>query len=201
MHADPDRPAFSAAFDSAAAALHDRIPRLSNDRILVELERLVVLLGDGHSGIYGPDPDSPVRFEAGSLPVLFYEFDDGLHIIDAVGDARRWIGSRVLRFGPRPAEDVLRDLSDDVHQDNAMTVKWLGVRFRLPGLAFLHAVGATDGPTRVLTRHSVMVPAPRRPSTRLQTPPASPGGIPLTPRYNGPESSGPAPPYRLRGPG
>ncbi len=146
MHAGPDRPAFAPAFDSAAAALHARIPELSNDRILLELERIVVQLGDGHSGIYGPDPDSPLEFEAGSLPLLFYAFEEGIYVVDAAEDARRWIGSEVVAFGPRPAADVAAELPAHIHHENEMTVQWLGVRFMLPTLAFLHAVGATDGP-------------------------------------------------------
>jgi tetratricopeptide (TPR) repeat protein len=148
LHAHPDRPAYSAAFDSAAATLHARIPELSNDRILVEIERLMVRLGDGHTGIFGVGPDTPLDFDAGSLPVRFHEFSDGLFIVDGVGEARRWVGHQVVGIGPRPARDLLDELPAYVHHDNAMTVKWLGVRYMLPGLAFLHAAGATDDPSR-----------------------------------------------------
>lgn len=148
LHTAPDRTAFSTAFDSAAARLKERIPELSNDRIVQELSRLMTLLGDGHSGIYGPGPDSPLEFDAGSLPLLFYGFEDGLFVVDAMEDARRWIGYRVVRFGDRPASEVLGALDRYVHHDNAMTVRWLGTRFKLPTVGFLHAVGATDDPTR-----------------------------------------------------
>lgn len=148
LHTAPDRPAVSTAFDSAVARLKERIPELSNDRIVLELSRLMTLLGDGHSGIYGPGPDSPLAFDAGSLPLLFYGFEDGLFVVDAMEDARRWIGSRVVRFGNRPASEILRSLDDYVHHDNAMTVRWLGTRFMLPTLGFLHGIGATDDPTR-----------------------------------------------------
>lgn len=149
MHAGPERPAHSASFDSAAASIRARIDDLDNDRLLLEMSRLVALLGDGHSGIYGPGSDTPLAFESGTLPLLLYEFTDGLFVIDAVGDARRWIGAEVLRFGEMPAAEAVLALTPYVHHDNAMTVKWLGVRFRLPGLAFLRAIGATDDPTRV----------------------------------------------------
>lgn len=148
MHAHPDRPAFSPAFDSAAAVLHARIPELTDDRVLVELQRLVVLLGDGHSGLYGPGPDAPLTFTAGSLPVRLYEFSDGLFIVDAVGEARPWIGHQVLTFGPRPAHELIGELPAYVHHDNAMTVKWLGVHYLLPSLSFLHAAGATADPSQ-----------------------------------------------------
>lgn len=144
MHSGPDRPAFSAAFDSAAADLRARVPTLTNDRIVVELGRLMTLLGDGHTGIYGPGDDTPLSFESASLPVLFYLFGDGLHIVDAAGDARRWIGARVVQVGERPVEEILAELNAYVHHDNAMTVRWLGVHFSLRRTALLEALGATD---------------------------------------------------------
>ena len=149
MHSEPDAPAFSAAFDSAAAALRERVPELTNDRIVVELGRLMTLLGDGHTGIYGPGEDTPLTFASGELPVLFYLFDDGLHVVDAAGEARRWIGAKVRRFGDRPAEEILAELPSYVHQDNPMTVRWLGIHFTLRSTALLEALGATDDPSRV----------------------------------------------------
>lgn len=149
VHGGPEQPAFSAHFDSAVNALSERVPELSNDRIVVELRRLMALLGDGHTGIYGPGPDTPLRFEEESLPVLFYQFEDGVHIVNAVGDAERWIGARVLAFGPRSTADVLRDLSDYVHQDNPMTPTWLGVHFYLGSTAVLQVLGATDDLSQV----------------------------------------------------
>ena len=142
MHVGRDRPAFSAAFEAEVSALKERVPELSNDRMVVELQRLMATLGDGHTGIYGPAPESPLTFRAGTLPLLFYLFADGLYVVDGAGEAERWVGSRVVAFGPRSADEVLGELPRWIHGENAMTVTWLGVRFQLPRLAFLEAVGA-----------------------------------------------------------
>lgn len=150
VHGGPEQPAFSARFASAVDALSARIPELTNDQIVVELQRLMALLGDGHTGMYGPGPDTPLQFEGESLPVLFYQFEDGLHIVNALGDADRWIGARVLAFGPRSAADVLRDLSDYVHQDNPVTPTWLGVHFYLRNTAVLQILGATEDLSQVM---------------------------------------------------
>lgn len=148
MHADPGRPAFSSAFDSMATALHEQIPRLSDDAILQGLKRLLVLLGDGHTSVFGPEPESMLVFESRVLPLRFYHFDDGLYVIDGVDAARCWIGSRVTAFGPVAVEDALHQLAPLTPADNRMTVRWLGVRHVLPRLRFLHAIGATDDPDR-----------------------------------------------------
>lgn len=141
---EPDVPA---TFDSLARRLHDRVPTLSSDEILLELGRPMATLGDGHTGIYGPDAETPLSFGAGSPPLLFYGFDDGLYVTDAAEGHERWIGSRVLTFGGMPAEKAADSLPAYVHHDNAMTVRWLGIRFQLPRLAFLRAIGAADSLT------------------------------------------------------
>lgn len=149
MHSGLDRPAYAPAFESAAKALKAAVPELSNDQIVAELGRLAVMLGDGHTGIYGPDPDSPLEFESGSLPVVFYAFNEGLHIVDAAPDFERLIGSRVMAFGPRTAGEVLSDLPTYIHHDNAMTPLWLGIHFSLRRLSILRALGVSNDLSRV----------------------------------------------------
>lgn len=149
MHADPERRAHSAAFGSAAAALRSRIAELDNDRIVLEMSALITMLGDGHSGIYGAGPDSPFSFEGASLPLRLYQFADGLYIVDATPEHRTWIGAEVVSFGDVPAREALAKLQHYMHHDNLMTIRWLGVHYRLPTLPFLEAIGATDDPQRV----------------------------------------------------
>lgn len=149
MHSGPERPAYSSAFASAAEALKESVAGLSNDEIVVQLQRLAALLGDGHTGIYGPGSDSRLEFDRKTLPVLFRAFDEGLFIVEAEGGASRWIGSRVVAFGPRSTAEVLGDLRTRVHHDNPQTVLWLGVRHSLRRLPFLQAIGATSDPSAV----------------------------------------------------
>jgi tetratricopeptide (TPR) repeat protein len=150
LHLSFDCPSPSPALDSAAADLRRRIPGLSNDQLLVEFERLITMAGDGHTAIYGPGEDSPLEFESGSLPVLFYLFDDGLFIVDAAGGYRQWIGSEVLAFGSRPTSEILAALDTYVHHDNAETHKWLGVHFALQRSIVLYQyLGATSQPNRL----------------------------------------------------
>ena len=64
-------------FDSAVAALDRRIPRLERHQVIVELARIVALVGDGHTNI-APTRDSAIGFR--TLPVKLYLFSDGLFI-------------------------------------------------------------------------------------------------------------------------
>ena len=61
MHADPERPAFSARFETAAQELHEAIPQLSNDQVLAGMMRLLAILNDGHTAVYGAGRDSTLE--------------------------------------------------------------------------------------------------------------------------------------------
>ncbi len=108
---------------SDAERLRARVPELNDERVLVELQRLMVHLGDGHSFVlpFGAD-----RVESRMLPIRFYLFSDGLFVIDAERGQEQWIGRKVTRIGTTPVKDVLERLDGVVHRDNAMTVKWIG---------------------------------------------------------------------------
>lgn len=173
MHVAAAGPAVPATFDSTAAALKARVPELTNEQVLAELRRLLVTLGDGHTAIYGPGPDSPLAFDGGVLPLELHEFTDGLFVVDGVGDLARWAGSRVLRIGDVPAERALAELAAYTNHDNGMTVRWLGDFFVLPTLEYLRAIGAAgpglevalalrgaDGTERRVTVRAVTGPFP-----------------------------------------
>jgi hypothetical protein len=145
VHASPARPAHTPAFAQAAADLSQRIPDLSDRRIVVELQRLLAMLGDGHSIVYAmPIP----RASFSMLPVDLYLFSDGLFITDGTGPAQELNGSRIVRFGARTTEEILEAMEPFVSRDNAMAPKaFAGLYLILP--AFLEAWGATDDPDHV----------------------------------------------------
>jgi tetratricopeptide (TPR) repeat protein len=143
MHAGPDQPAFSERFEIEAQLLRSRLPGLSDDQALTRMMRLVAVLGDGHSGIYGPDADTKLDFNGASLPYKFYEFPEGLYIIDAVGEWAAHAGHRIVRFGELDAASALERMSKYRGVDNPMTWKWMGPQFYIGRLAMLKAIGAT----------------------------------------------------------
>lgn len=142
MHAGLDRPAFSSQFIAAAKTLHDAIPASTDAEVLVGLMRLLASLSDGHSGIYGPDSDTPLDIDLATLPLKFYVFDEGTYIVDGIGAAAELAGSRVLKFGDLSAEDTLQRLSEYRGVDNPMTWQWMGPQFYLGRTLMLQQVGA-----------------------------------------------------------
>ncbi len=106
-----------------AAELKQAIPEYSDERMLLELQRLMSFLGDGHSYVL---PAGANRFQSTWLPVRFYLFADGLFIIDAQPGSERWIGSRVVSLGKVSAEDAVSRMGEMISVDNSMGKKWIG---------------------------------------------------------------------------
>ena len=140
LHASFRREAFSPEFEAALKQISDRVPQLTDRQMAVELERLIVLLHDGHSWARPPA-------DARMLPIELYLFSDGLFVIGGVGEGKQLAGSQVVRFGPRSTEELFQALPAYVSHDNLMGVKWLGP-WTLTVVDFLQALGGTDNPDR-----------------------------------------------------
>jgi hypothetical protein len=144
QHAGPSRPAHSAAFAAAASALAARASGLSDHRMAVEIQRLMAMLGDGHSLLY-PMPTERMPFAM--LPVDLYLFADGVFVVEATGAAESLRGARVVGIGDRPVGDVLAEMAPYVSRDNDMGLKAFAPLY-LVTPAFLEAWGAADSPAR-----------------------------------------------------
>src|SRR5690349_15412091 len=62
-------------FDASVQRLYDRIPQLARHQIIIEMARIVAMVGDGHTNI-APTRDPKIGFHA--LPIKLYLFKDGL---------------------------------------------------------------------------------------------------------------------------
>jgi tetratricopeptide (TPR) repeat protein len=142
MHAGPARPAHSPRFEAAARDLWRAVPEISDAEFLAGAMKLLAILNDGHSAIYGPDPDTPLQIAGKFLPLKFYWFAEGVYIVDGTGSDADLAGFRVLKFGDLPVEDVLARLSEYRGVDNPMTWKWMGPQFYLGQFQMLQLVGA-----------------------------------------------------------
>ena len=185
VHAGPSRPADRPEFARAAVELERRLPDLPDHRIAVEIQRLLALLGDGHSMLYAmPSP----RVSFAMLPIDLYLFEDGLFVVDAQGSANDLVGSRITRFGDLMTAETLRRMEPYVSRDNAMAFKgFVALYLILP--AFLEAWGATDDPGRATlsvdqgkagARTLTLAAGPaRRFRKRLFAPSGAPQPVPL----------------------
>ena len=124
--------------------LREHIPEISDQRVLLEFNRLAALVGDGHTSVW----PFATRFETTALPLRFYFFADGVFVIDADPGFERWIGSQLLAIGESETAELLSPLSDYVSRDNDQGARWAGPKFlRLTGT--LEAIAEGIEPDRI----------------------------------------------------
>lgn len=145
IHPDPYRTHSEEEFEAQAAALEERVGELSDAAVLVEVQRIVAMLEDGHSSVWFPTAGPPFDVQ---LPVLLYPFEEGLYVSSANRAYANIVGGRVTRVGRVDADEAIRRVREVISGENAFTVlDRVPQAFTRPAL--LHALGISEGPDRV----------------------------------------------------
>ena len=132
-----------AQFDSALAAIRQRLPTLARHQVIVELMRLAAAVADGHSNV-SPWRDTLVAFH--TLPVALYRFQEGYFVRAATREHAGLLGARVLRIGDVSIDSAEALVAPLLGRDNAMAVvQWAPQLLRMPEV--LHALGLARDPS------------------------------------------------------
>ena len=127
-------------FYTAVESLNKRIPTLARHEIILEMARIVAMVGDGHTNI-SPTRDPKIGFH--SYPIRLYFFDDGLFVRAASREYADLVGSRVVGIGDSTVEQAYSAVRSIIGRDNEM-----GARFFAPFLLampeVLHALHIID---------------------------------------------------------
>ncbi|HVQ39037.1 MAG TPA: hypothetical protein VMS31_15980 [Pyrinomonadaceae bacterium] len=110
-------------FEAAVKKLDERIPSLADHEILVELMRIVAMIGDGHTGVRFEQ-----KFNTGIYPLRLYLYKDGLFVQSAVAEYRDAVGARVVKIGNTPVEQALRAAAEISWHDNELGIKSMAPR-------------------------------------------------------------------------
>jgi len=133
-----------AQFDSALQAIDRALPSLARHQVIVELEKLDALVGDGHSNV-SPWRDSTAQFH--ELPIALYWFEDGLFVRAATVSQKALVGSRVVGIGGVPVDQAIARVRPLISRDNEMGVRaWAPILLTMPEV--LHSVGLSADPAR-----------------------------------------------------
>lgn len=138
-------------FHGAVDRLKQEVDDLERHEILVEIARLLALVGDGHTRFWLN------RFEETGFhqfPVRLYRFADGWYV-RSVDDRHGWAaGSRVLAVGEVPIEEAFGRVAEVVSQDNPRTALAVAPAYLvIPEV--LHALDVIPDPTRATFRLEV----------------------------------------------
>lgn len=128
-----------------AESLKKNIGLYSDERMLIEMERLAFYAGDGHTYIL---PFAARVTNSLFLPLQFYQFTDGLFVMAADNNVRHLVGARVKMIAGVQSAVFLKDMESFVSQDNVHGATWIGpffLRFR----GMLEAYGLEQGASSV----------------------------------------------------
>ncbi len=133
-------------YDSAVGWLERHLPELSDARILLELDRLLVPLRDGHAYV-APALDRGDLLAA--LPLAFYRFQEGTFVIGTSAAYADLVGCELITVDGTPIAEVSERLWSTICRDNEQWPNEL-IPFRLREPALLHAMGIAAAADRLL---------------------------------------------------
>jgi tetratricopeptide (TPR) repeat protein len=127
-------------FESAIKKLDERIPSLARHQIIVEMARIVAMVGDGHTNI-APTRDPKIGFR--TYPIKLYFFKDGLYVRAATREHADLVGARVDKIGKLSVEQAYKAVREIIGRDNEMDVKYFAANLLVMS-EVLHALGLID---------------------------------------------------------
>ncbi len=129
----------AAQWDAKVKDLHDAIPQMEQHEILVGLTKLVASFEYGHTLLSLRQNQVPLH----RLPVVLYQFDDGIFITGAPENNKKILGARIISIEGMPIEEVLEQVRPVVPAENDQFVKGYGINYpTIPEV--LHAQGITE---------------------------------------------------------
>lgn len=168
-HADFYRHLSREHYEAELKSLSERLPTLSQSEVVVELGRIIVRVGDGHSRVTYPF-DRAAGFATGHtgtaphrIPGLVFRhyslrfglFGDSLYVIHATAADRELLGGRVLTLGTMSAGEAQAAVEPVIQRDNDSQVKNL-----LPTWLVCPEILAARGVVRDPERLQVVVERP-----------------------------------------
>jgi tetratricopeptide (TPR) repeat protein len=105
-------------FEAAVKNLHDRVPQMNEDEIVVGLMRITAMIKDGHTNLI-----PRAYFRSGLFPFKVYQFSDGLFVQKAAPEYAEMVGGKIVKIGDLNADEVFKTVSQAAFADNEMGVK------------------------------------------------------------------------------
>ncbi|MGZ3332958.1 MAG: hypothetical protein ACXU9Z_13060 [Gemmatimonadaceae bacterium] len=109
-----------AQFDSALRSISARLPTMARHQVIVELQKLDAMVGDGHSNV-SPWRDSVIAFH--TIPIALYWFEEGIIVRAADSAHANLLGARVVMINGKPIDSVVARIRPLISHDNEMGIR------------------------------------------------------------------------------
>ena len=103
-------------FARKVAELKGEVPQLSDAEIILQLMRIVALLGVAHTEVETAPATGTHVFR--SYPIQMQWFSDGLAVVETASEYREVLGSRVVRIGSMTPEQVEAAMAPYISHEN-----------------------------------------------------------------------------------
>ncbi|SFR47216.1 Peptidase family S41 [Robiginitalea myxolifaciens] len=123
-------------FDAAVSELHDKIPSMQPHEIMVGLARIVASIKYGHTQLAYWEQKVPYH----QLPIILYEYEDGIFIQGVHQDNASLAGARVVAVEGVPIMKVKQQMLPVIPAENEQFAKGYGIHY-MTFPEFLHAQG------------------------------------------------------------
>lgn len=102
--------------------LRQKVPALTDNEIILEVIRIMRKLNDGHSWAMPPFEHPDFKM---TLPLLFYQFNEGLYVIAGDPKYKELLGAQVIEYAGIPVEKFREIFDPYIMRDNqnALLVK------------------------------------------------------------------------------
>ncbi|MFL5735231.1 MAG: hypothetical protein ACJ78Q_18900 [Chloroflexia bacterium] len=133
-------------FLGAVKRLQARVPALDRHRIIVEIARIVALVGDAHTTVYLRHYDPAVEFHF--YPLRLWLAGDELFVRATDVAHEQLLGARISRIGTRSVREAIKKVEPVISAENYMRVRaWAPALLVVPEV--LHALGISTALTGV----------------------------------------------------
>ncbi|MEI8281113.1 MAG: S41 family peptidase [Armatimonadota bacterium] len=103
----------ASAFDAQVSKVSAGIPNWPDEKILMEMRRLMVMANDGHTNLWA-------LMDGNRPPFDMEMFEDGVHVLGAKPGFERLLGQSVIAVNDIPIKDFLDQFGQWVSKDNEM---------------------------------------------------------------------------------
>src|SRR5215218_5467650 len=105
-------------FNRRYDALYNSIDKKTDVLVIMDLMKLMVQVGDGHTGIFAP---SRKEFQT-TLPLQFYSFKEGWYIVASDEKNKNLLGAKLLGFDGRSINEITKRVEPYLQRDNEMNL-------------------------------------------------------------------------------